>query len=649
MDGPGIRARLAACIAGALVAAALTAAPAAAAPTWLEPVTLNTVGAETDVAVTNRGAATLVWTEHHDNPLDPQGDTAVLTQTRVPGGDWVGRQELTGPNPQPIVGGLLVGVDELGGAVAVWAEGEAGDKVRVLRAAVRSPAGIWSAPETLATDTGAPPELVVDADGRATVVWEAGVNGNNGLSAKTYLPGQGWGARVSLTDDTPFGFSLAVGPGGRAALAWRRGNDDVFARVRGADGGWEPSREIGAGGILSFDLAYDPDGSLVAVWSEDAPGDRSDVRSARRGPDAPTFGAQADVVLDVAEVLDVRLVVGRDGTQLVTWVEGESSLRYASASRGGAWSAGFVPAPNVTIVVDEAVLDSGRVMILRQNPGALGLIATAFTPGAGWSGTETVTGDTLDGVAHLAADDQGNAIATWGGNGGTRARAFDAAGPRLEGLAFPAGGETGTELSFAVAPVDVWSTTGIPRWVFEDGGSAEGAAVKHAYARAGNYPANVTVVDGIGNVSTATQVVPVRFPTPGTPGGPSGGGGVAGETATLRAVTFEYTFNARRYGRRTRVTLLVLNRVPSGAKVELRCRGRGCPFTKRTPKVARRMRLGPLFKKRRMRPGLVIQIRVSRTGFMTRILQIRTRATRGPKLDEVCQVPGQSTTRRCPA
>jgi Ca2+-binding RTX toxin-like protein len=84
-------------------------------------------------------------------------------------------------------------------------------------------------------------------------------------------------------------------------------------------------------------------------------------------------------------------------------------------------------------------------------------------------------------------------------------------------------------------------------------------------------------------------------------------------------------------GRRTKVRALVLH-APSGALVELRCRGTGCPA-----KAARR-RVGPagtldlsaLLRTRRLKPGAVVEVRVTQAGFAGRWFRFTVRRGHPP-------------------
>jgi len=88
-------------------------------------------------------------------------------------------------------------------------------------------------------------------------------------------------------------------------------------------------------------------------------------------------------------------------------------------------------------------------------------------------------------------------------------------------------------------------------------------------------------------------------------------------------------------------------RGPRGAQVNLRCKGRGCPFgTRRLRTRARRVRMRSL--ERRWRPGTVLEITIGRRGFIGKFSRFRFRAGNVPKRQDQCLPPGARKPRRCP-
>ncbi len=154
-----------------------------------------------------------------------------------------------------------------------------------VQAAIRT-LGTWSAPQDLGAGAYVPPDVAVDGSGNVVVVWEgpdyvvhAAVKPGGGAwlpSQAISAPGIGWplGAHVEFAGD------------GSATAIWYRpvgyGDLRIETSVRPASSGeWQPSVEIGRG--ANPDIAVQPDGSAVAVWSA-RPGDYA-IQAAVRGSD----------------------------------------------------------------------------------------------------------------------------------------------------------------------------------------------------------------------------------------------------------------------------------------------------------------------------------------------------------------------------
>ena len=103
-------------------------------------------------------------------------------------------------------------------------------------------------------------------------------------------------------------------------------------------------------------------------------------------------------------------------------------------------------------------------------------------------------------------------------------------------------------------------------------------------------------------------------------------------------------------GRTTSITTLRLRRVPGGATVGLACRGRGCPFRRKTIKVrggsSRTVALKRL--QRRMRAGTVVVITVRKGNALGKYIRLRFRRGLAPARLDRCVAPRSSKPVRCP-
>jgi hypothetical protein len=99
----------------------------------------------------------------------------------------------------------------------------------------------------------------------------------------------------------------------------------------------------------------------------------------------------------------------------------------------------------------------------------------------------------------------------------------------------------------------------------------------------------------------------------------------------------------------TVLTRAVVNDVPVGATVIVRCRGGGCPFKSKTIRHRHgQVKLTRAFRHRRLRPGTVVEVRITapgRIGKVSRLIIRRAKAPRAPR--PLCLPPGATRPERC--
>jgi hypothetical protein len=102
------------------------------------------------------------------------------------------------------------------------------------------------------------------------------------------------------------------------------------------------------------------------------------------------------------------------------------------------------------------------------------------------------------------------------------------------------------------------------------------------------------------------------------------------------------------YPRWTRNDSLQISRVPAGAAVELRCRGKGCPSKRRTVPVhngsadAHRLLRG-----HHLRVGAVLELRVTRADMIGQVTRFTIRRNRKPSVQDRCLPIGATSPRKC--
>jgi PKD domain len=197
-------------------------------------------------------------------------------------------------------------------------------------------------------------------------------------------------------------------------------------------------------------------------------------------------------------------------------------------------------------------------------------------------------------------------------------------------------------------------------WDFGDGATAAVGTptTSHAYAIPGTYVATLTATDSRGGSATSSRTVTVspRFDSSGGGTGAGPGGGTLGSVGSPGPGQGTPKLFKMRPFPVVRVAGVVLPRGarvrilsvtgPRRVRVQVRCRGRGCPLAR----VARRSRTRVLRIRafERMLPaGTRLDVFVRKAGTIGKYTRIVIRAGRAPKRVDRCLIPGRSRPVRC--
>lgn len=165
---------------------------------------------------------------------------------------------------------------------------------------------------------------------------------------------------------------------------------------------------------------------------------------------------------------------------------------------------------------------------------------------------------------------------------------------------------------------------------------------------AGEHTVHVSAKDGGGNLTTANRSfkVVIKAPPSGEeggsqepgdqprPGGPSGSTPTATPTETpLQKIAARLVAKSKLDGNATVFRKLALKALPTGAKVLATCKGKGCPFKRKQPKVqAGTVDLSALFAGRELGAGALIEFKLSAPGMLGQTIDLKTRAGKPPKV-----------------
>ena len=90
--------------------------------------------------------------------------------------------------------------------------------------------------------------------------------------------------------------------------------------------------------------------------------------------------------------------------------------------------------------------------------------------------------------------------------------------------------------------------------------------------------------------------------------------------------------------------------VVRGMRIQLRCRGGGCPFeriTRRIKRASKLFGLMPFVRQVRLRPGGMLELRVIRRGHIGKVVRYPARSSGPPVSRVLCLVPGRKKPSQC--
>jgi PKD repeat protein len=240
----------------------------------------------------------------------------------------------------------------------------------------------------------------------------------------------------------------------------------------------------------------------------------------------------------------------------------------------------------------------------------------------------------------------------------------------------PADPVAGEEVELSSAASDSDGTVAEQRWdldgdgVFDD---ATGAEVSTVFAAEGPQTVGLQVTDDDGAASApALQTIDVRPAPPAPPEPPPPAGSTPPPASFPPAVVdgpkppkptlvgprlLDPFPRVRIRGvttpRGARLDLLSV-RTSGGTKILVRCKGRGCPWARKTELArfgASRLRSVnmPGFKRRHLRAGTVLEVFVTQRGMIGKYTRFKIRRLKAPLRVDSCTAPGVARVRRCPA
>jgi hypothetical protein len=98
----------------------------------------------------------------------------------------------------------------------------------------------------------------------------------------------------------------------------------------------------------------------------------------------------------------------------------------------------------------------------------------------------------------------------------------------------------------------------------------------------------------------------------------------------------------------TRMVKLLISSIPAGGRVTVTCRGPGCPTRRWSRQGISRLDVARRFGGAHLRPGLRLDIRVTRRGWIGRRLIYTVRSRAVPRATFGCLSASNARPQRCP-
>ncbi len=403
---------------------------------WGNPELVETDDAgdttEPQVAMDPDGSAIAVWRQS-DGTRDN-----IWSNRFVPGQGWGNAQIIeaddagSGDAPQ-------VAMDPSGNAVAVWRHHD-GTRYNI-QANRFIPGQGWGTAEIIETDDAGhaySPQVAMDPSGNAVAVWYQRDGTRNNIWSNRFVPGQGWGnAELIETDDAGSATSpqIAMDPSGNAVAVWSQ-NDGTRYNVlsnRFVPGqGWGTPALIetdNAGNIFDPQVAMDPSGNAVAVWRQ-SDGTRDNIWSNRFVPGQGWGSAELIEDDNAGSAAFPQIAMDPSGNAVAVWRQSDGTRDNILANRfvpGQGWgNAALIETDNTgDASTPQLAMDSSGipVAVWRQSDGTRNNIwSNRFVPGQGWGNAELIEDDNAGSafVPQVAMDPSGNAVAVWHQHDGTR-------------------------------------------------------------------------------------------------------------------------------------------------------------------------------------------------------------------------------------
>jgi hypothetical protein len=368
------------------------------------------------VATDGGGNAFAVWRES-------DGVAQNIWANRYVRSDAWGEAERIGLPEAGDVGLPQLAVDPSGVAHAIWAQRD-GESAQIYASQYTPSEGGWSAPELVQTGEiteARDPRIGVDAEGNAIAVWiQRDVEGlGNLVWTNRYAPGGRWGEAELIEAGEPslhgLGIDIAVDPNGNAVAVWtvlRTGlRGDLWSNRYTFGGGWGVAEIVGVEGLGDVEaprIAIDADGNAHAVWQL-SEGTSQDVWTNRSTP-TEGWGDAQRLENNPNPSGSPAIAAEPSGAAHAVWWQSDGTLQNVWASHytpGGGWGAPQLIEQPIEDPAEEGSAErpqidvdpNGNVFVVWQQEdiGRFNIWSNRYSPETGWAAAELIEQETFFG------------------------------------------------------------------------------------------------------------------------------------------------------------------------------------------------------------------------------------------------------------
>jgi hypothetical protein len=397
----------------------------------------NTHGSALQLAIHASGTAFAVWTQ-------PDGSRTNIWASRLVVDSGWGVPVLLESNDAGNAYDPKIAVDAAGNAVAVWWQFD--DTHSDIWASRYSIDSGWS-PATLVELNGSDainPDLAIDANGNALVVWAQSDGARRTIWENRYVLGSGWGT-ASIVGSANAGDAaisdVAMDASGNAIAVWVQFNgadvyNNIWANHYSVGAGWGTATVIGSGTSVLVEharVAIDPFGNAVAVWQQTV-GPSFNIWS-NRYVAGSGWSTATSIQTGSGPASTPEVAVDMNGNALAVWRQSDLARVSIWANRyvaGRGWgaatliesdSSGDASAPKVVLNA------GGSALVVWPQIDRLNRVhlwANRYSPVSGWGQVTLVQDDVETApVISAAPNTNGSNLVSWSDAAGIWAKYVD--------------------------------------------------------------------------------------------------------------------------------------------------------------------------------------------------------------------------------